>query len=258
MNTSSSGKISGKEFRMPDKHTFSFYSPLVIIDSWKTGLTVIIDNVDLLHRLIKVVKVQQGDAYVLFDQQKHALVETLSVLKKSIHVKIISIEKNDILAPSIVYMLPLLKKEALEEAVYSLSEIGVTIIQLAITQKSRQQLFGSKEFDRLKNIVISAAEQSKNYRFPELILPKKIKDFDQNIYTGAMKIVFDPAGPSFFEIRSSIINKNIVLLVGPEGGLTVEELDFLDLKEFRFCALTSTTLRALQAASVSAALFRLL
>ncbi len=288
------------------KHIFSFYCPLSIQASWLAGSIVWLQDQDLIHRLIKVIKIQKDDQFVLFDKKQHVSVQVLAALKKEIQVRIISVQNNPDLKPKITYLLPLLKKEALEQAVYSLAEIGVSEIRLVVTAKSRQSLMSpvasssgltrgsssektsSKEFQRLYSIVIAAAEQSKNYDFPELFESQALSDVVSDLSSSASKIVFDASGQSFFDVRtdlkpspliscgliqasplampdtaigSSILLKSsqeVILLVGPEGGITQDELSWLVEKQsFQTCALTQTTLRAVQAVAVSAALFRL-
>ncbi len=245
------------------KHLFSFYSPGLIQVSWSSGSVVWLDHQDLVHRLIKVVKVEKDDQLIVFDKQYHVLIQILSVLKKEIQARVLSVQVNVSLLPKITFLLPLLKKEALEQAIYSLCETGVSEIRLVATEKSRQALLPpAKELERLRNIVVAAAEQSKNYSFPELVEPKKLLDVAADLSaapccSSLSKIVFDVSGVSFFDIRQKQTQQEVVLLVGPEGGLTADELIFLKDHNFQTCALTQTTLRAIQAVAVSAALFRL-
>ncbi|MCX5924240.1 MAG: RsmE family RNA methyltransferase [Candidatus Dependentiae bacterium] len=240
------------------RHIFSFYSPEVISTVWVEGATISVRNDELVHRLAKVVKVQEGDICVLFDRYVHATVTIIQVTKKDIKILVDELRNNVTIQPKISFLLPLLKKEALEEAVYSLCETGVSEIQLVAIQKSRtSSAVTPKELDRLRGILIAAAEQSKNYSFPVLQDPKNIQDAVGSIPSGVDKIVFDVSGKSFFDIYKKTAGKSVVLSVGPEGGLTGEELDFLRNHGFESCALTKTTLRAVQAVAVSSALFRL-
>lgn len=240
------------------KHIFSFYSPNVISMVWVQGATIFVRNEELVHRLVKVVKVQEGDICVLFDSIMHATIQILQVTKKDIKIRVDELQNNVATTPKITFLLPLLKKEALEDAIYSLCEIGVNEIQLVATLKSRTiSAVTPKELERLRGIVIAAAEQSKNYAFPVLQGPKNFQDAVDLIPQGINKVAFDISGKSFFDIHKKTIGKNVVLSVGPEGGLTDEELNFLGNHGFDMCTLTQTTLRAVQAVAISSGLFRL-
>jgi len=247
-----------KHKQQSQKHIFSFYCPRSIQVSWFAGSTIWLQDQDLIHRLIKVIKIQKDDEFVLFDKKQHVGLHVLAVLKKEIQVCIVSIQSNVVLQPKITYLLPLLKKDALEQAVYSLAEIGVSEICLVITAKSRQSLMSEKELQRLCSIIIAAAEQSKNYVFPELLEPQELSEAVSGLSLSASKIVFDASGESFFDVRTKLKDlPEVALLVGPEGGLMQEELSLLENQNFQMCELTQTTLRAVQAVAVSAALFRL-
>ena len=238
-----------------DKHIFAIYTP----NLWKAEHTVqrslIITDPEIVHRLVKVLRIEAGQRFIFFDDMQHGEVEITTISKKDFSVKIISLENNIAQALKIRFLLPLLKKEALEEAVYSLAEIGVFDIQLVVTQKSRQRLLHEKEFQRLEAIVVSAAEQSKNYIFPKIYLPVLLSEIEYN--DNDQKFVFDPEGVSVFELKSTITEKQpVVLTVGPEAGFIQEELQKLGADGFKKCRLTPTILRAVQAVAIGVGLFR--
>ena len=251
-------------------HLFSLFTPNLSLNSWSIEQAIIVTDVDVIHRLISVLRFVSGDQVVFFNQQcvVHVLIQEVS--KKNIKIFVQDIQKHYPLLPQVTFLLPLLKKEALEQAVYSLCELGVNKIQLVVTQKSRQNLLHEKEFVRLQNIVIAAAEQSKNYNFSQLLMPQKLSEVVSkisNVIPGCEReskpfnIVFDPAGASFFDLREKFFQSSSTLyfslLVGPEGGLTEEELALVKKSEFVSCALTSTILTAVQAVALGAGLFRL-
>lgn len=238
-----------------DKHIFSIYIPNFFDTNYKIGIEKKIIDEEIVHRLVKVLRIEIGQRIIFFDHEYHGVIKILDISKKYFSIKAVSFEKNNKSLVEIKFLLPLLKKEALEEAVYSLAEVGVSEIQLVVTQKSRQKLLHEKEFQRLESIVVAAAEQSKNYIFPKIYAPVDL--FDLELGSRISKIVFEPQGESFFDLRPKTIEKIICLLIGPEGGLTQEELQNLEKKSFQKCRLTSTILRAVQAVAVGAALFKI-
>ncbi|MBI2344563.1 16S rRNA (uracil(1498)-N(3))-methyltransferase [Candidatus Dependentiae bacterium] len=240
---------------LSDKHIFAIYIANFWNNVYKVDAIVKIIDPDIVHRLIKVLRIQIGQRFIFFDSVYHGIIEISDISKKYFLVTIINFEKNIEPLVKIKFLLPLLKKEALEEAVYSLVEIGVSEIQLVVTQKSRQKLLNDNEFVRLEAIVVSAAEQSKNYVIPKIKLPIHLSDIQFSLQE--QKIVFDPQGESFFDLKVKILkSKEIHLLVGPEGGLAKEELQQLEHYLFQKCRLTSTILRAVQAISVGVGLFK--
>lgn len=238
-------------------HLFSLYVPHLKLDAWIKNQTIDLFDADLIHRLNKVLRFEVGDQVVFFDTKISASAAIQEISKKNIKIKVQEIQFHEQLKPHITFLLPLLKKEALEQAVYSLCELGINKIQLVVTQKSRQSLLHDKEFARLQNIVVAAAEQSKNYNLSELLMPQKLSEI---IFCAApsFNIIFDPAGKSFFDVREKLQSSSTInLLVGPEGGLTEQELSLLQKSNFVSCALTPTILTAVQAVALGAGLMRL-
>ncbi len=241
-------------------HLFSLFTPSLNLHSWASDQLVILSDADLIHRLSKVLRFAVGDQLIFFDTESFCKIVIREISKKNITVQVQSVQKHESLTPKITFLLPLLKKEALEQAVYSLCELGINKIQLVITQKSRQNLFSDKEFTRLQNIVIAAAEQSKNYSLSQLMAPKKLSDLLNDAISNSFNIVFDPQGASFFDLREQMMSKSdrvFSLLVGPEGGLSQQELSLVLKFEFVLCALTPTILTAVQAIALGAGLMRL-
>jgi len=239
-----------------DKHIFAIHNTNFWKDNFYVGLVKKLNDLEIVHRLVKVLRFEIGQKIIFFDSSYHGIVEIVDVSKKDLSVKILNFDNNIKESSEVVFLLPLLKKEALEEAVYSLTEIGISQIQLVVTEKSRHKLLHEKEFHRLESIIIAAAEQSKNYTYPKIFTPIHLSEV---VYQDqSLKIVFDPQGESFFNLRNKkATQEKIYLLVGPEGGLTFQELQKLENDSFEKYHLTSTILRAVQAVAVGAALFKI-
>lgn len=238
------------------QHQFSFYSPSFFMSHREIGSVVAMQDEDLVHRVSRVIKLKIKEKFVVFDQKQHALVELISCLKSEIKVLCCSLNENKALSPNITFLLPVLKKEALEEAIYSLAELGVNSIQLISTEKSRREIM-EKDMIRLQKMVIAGAEQSKHYAFPLIAPVKRLAECLDGLSLDSDKIVFDISGESFFEIHKKLSQEKVYILIGPEGGLTMQELLQFKKNNFNVCSLTPTVLRALQAAAVGAALFRI-
>lgn len=239
---------------LDNKHQFAFHF-LNMHLLQKKHIELVLDDKEIVHRIFKVVKLAIGENFVLFNQQAHALLQLVSSEKKSLTVSVLSYETNKQLNPHIVFMLPLLKRDALESSIYSLAELGVNEIQLIVTEKSRKKLT-EKEMLRIEKIVISAAEQSKHYAYPIVHEPKVMKAAVTCLPQDIKKVLFDVAGESFFK-QDTRSFKKLALVIGPEGGLTHQETSLLSRYKFQAIRLTETVLRALQAVAISAALFRL-
>jgi 16S rRNA (uracil1498-N3)-methyltransferase len=217
----------------------------------------IVDN-DLLHRVTRVLRLRNGDECILFDQSINVHVVLRSVeQKKTCTFDVITITKNNVLQPSITFLLPVLKKDSLSAVVYSLTEMGVTTIKLVYTQKSRKLFDDKKELKRLQRVVIAAAEQAKHFAYPDIVLPKSLTDIlATHECDKKSAIFFDPDGKSFLSLVPTVKSEqSLVLFIGPEGDLTIQEKKLI-VDKMTFCALTPTILRASQAAALSVGIIR--
>ncbi len=246
-----------KKFPISEKHQFAFYVPN--LDSFLQGEKNHIElfDPDLIHRIITVLRIEKGQTLILFDQQNNCVAQLAGNTKKSITFSLLKKNKNTILRPSITMILPLLKREAFEAALYSLAELGINKIQPVITRKS-QQNWSQKDAQRAHKIVVSAAEQSKNFSFPEIVPTIPFNEAITTLYDNIdAKIFCDPAGEPFSEFLAANKHSNsIILCVGPEGDLSLDEKQLVLRHAFVFCALTPTVLRACQATALAAGILR--
>jgi len=204
-----------------------------------------------------------GAICILFDRESHIRFELRSLTnKKYVEGFVKQRDNNAVLFPTITFLLPILKRTSFESALYSLVECGATKIQPVITHKASRQWGGQKEYNRSLNIIVAAAEQSKNFSFPTLQEPITLQEYCALTQQKKIdKIFFDPAGEHVTHIVKKLNESqctDLVLMVGPEGDLQQAEKRFLHTHGFQFCALTPTILRASQAVSLSVGMFRAL
>lgn len=242
-----------------DKHQFALYFAEFSKKQLTAGQTLTIKDVDLFHRIVNVLRLQPQEQCIFFDEHRHGEVTLQSFDKKNtITVSIDTIKENSDYKPHISFLLPILKREAFEHALYSLVELGANEIQLITTQKAHRKWGGSKELERLQRIMIAAAEQSKNFALPKIKEPVKLSDALQASTRDAKKVFFDAEGVHAYTLVQALKEspKNLVLLIGPEGDLTLEEKSILQQNNVEFCRLTPTILRAEQAVIVAMGLVR--
>lgn len=222
-------------------HEFALY----ISDLDTSKETTVITDPQITHRIGVVLRLQPNDTLVLFNRSVHCNAQVTEVTKKHVSVNLSHIKDNTNYQPSITMLLPLLKKDAFEVALYACVELGVNTIQLIKTQKSAPVRFDK---ERCNRIIIAAAEQSKNFNFPELHEPCTLEEALQKT-TEHTRIFADVSGGSLKEVITQK-SDSFCLLVGPEGDLTNDEKELLKEHTFIFCHLTPTILRSPQAVTV--------
>lgn len=243
-------------------HQFAFYCESVNAIRREARLDLHqLTEPELVYRIITILRLERNDRIILFDNQHHVFATIVGIdSKKSITVQIHEIAPNKQLAPTIHWLLPLLKREAFEEALYTLTELGAQTIQPVLTQKTVRFFGADRETIRCQKILRAAAEQSKQFSIPVLqpIIPLDIWLMKSQVPTVA-KIFFDPKGLPLRETLALVEHQKaqeIIACAGPEGDLTYEEKLKLNDQGFIFCALTPTVLRAQQAVAVGLGAFR--
>ena len=244
------------------KHEFALYreSLSLLVHKKVPGNSIIFSDEKLFHRMMTVLRLRIGDGCVFFDRDTFvtAVVQAF-VGKKQVHIEMRSIHSTAVLHSNITFLLPLLKRDDYEAALYALAEVGVNSIQLVFTQKTGNQWSGSRDSERAERILIAAAEQSKNFAYPQLHAPVSLEVALKKNAAAGTKIFFDPQGERLFDVMKTLHSnqpKSVLLLVGPEGDLSLEEKKMVQANNFIFCALTPTIMRAVQAAALAAGFVR--
>jgi len=237
-----------------DHHEFAFYAQVVktiqrdaVLDMYE------LTDPELVHRIVTVLRLEKGEEIILFNEQFHVKASIVALdAKRSVMVQLRELLPNKQLSPPIHWILPLLKRELFEEALYMLTELGATSIQPVLTQKTTRFWSEGKEQSRALRIMRAAAEQSKQFVLPEFhpIVPLSLWLLKMQS-PQVIKVFFDPAGIPLPQVLVLIEHhQEIIACAGPEGDLSYEEKLLLTDQGFVFCALTPTILRAQQAITV--------
>lgn len=229
-------------------HEFALYIAELHKKRVKKGQTVELVQHDLVHRISRVLRLNEQDGLILFDRAIYVRVIIETITKHTVLVRVTDTADNVPLKPLISLWLPLLKREAFEQAVYSAVELGANEIQLIHTQKE-QRHWREKELQRLQHIMIAAAEQSKHFALPTVHAPMPLLEAQPS----GRSIFFDPKGIPFFQCIQQLHHEKpvaLTVLIGPEGDLTEAEKFHLQQQKMQLVRLTPTILRAQQAVAV--------
>ena len=245
-----------------NKHLFALYVPELQKHIELNKKYIRIKDKDLFHRIAHVLRIQKDESVHLFDRQHNTIAKLKDFEKKdTVIFSFDAMQTNKTYSPTLQVVLPVLKKDALEQAVNNATQLGANHIQLVTTEKTQRKWHGAKELERLEKIIIAAAEQSKNFCFPLISEPVAL-NFVCARYKNAHRFFADPHGQHILhilnELDTELHTPELVLLVGPEGDLSLEEKKELKQADFRFVRLTPTILRAEQAAALLIGIFRAL
>ncbi|MFZ5953691.1 MAG: RsmE family RNA methyltransferase [Candidatus Dependentiae bacterium] len=236
------------------KHEFALYYPHLSDYNVTSGVITLTDK-ELTHRISSILRLQVNETVILFNKDIYVHLTLQAIARNRIDAIVNAIHKNKPIEPYITALIPLLKKDALETLFYHLVELGITCYQIVTTQKVQRSWQGEKEYQRLENIMIAAAEQSKNFFIPHSLgQPKPLSAVIEEYNSKPIqltKIFFDVDGQRISELFPQLTQSNHFLItVGPEGDLTDAEKRLLKEHNFYTCRLTPTILRSWQAATI--------
>jgi 16S rRNA (uracil1498-N3)-methyltransferase len=247
---------------MKNQHEFAIHFPILtpLIANSSAQETLKIEDADLVHRIERVLRLKESEAFVLFDQYNHArCVLQKFENRRTMEVFLLEVGPNQALVPELLVWLPVLKRDDLEEAIYSMVELGVNVVQLLLSGKVQRAWGGPRELERLQRIIIAAAEQSKNFAYPDILEPISFDAFLQKRNAASRLLFFDVGGKSLFEVITALrvdTPAQIEILIGPEGDLSPDEKKALQNTSTITCALTPTILRARQAIALGVGAIR--
>ena len=235
------------------RHEFALYTAGISAACLDKKLSSIITLVDeqLWHRLKHVLRAQSDTVVCLFDQTIAIEAQLYAFgSKNQLQFSIVSFIPKRSLTPDITIMLPLLKREALTDALYSCVELAANHVQLITTEKSQHAWSVERDNQRCQKIMIAAAEQSKQFNLPTIGNPIALANAVAALPRNSFRVHCDPQGAPLWNVLRQIEDakpSTLVLSFGPEGDLTAAERSHLYQHQFIASALTPTVVRSTQA-----------
>lgn len=204
------------------------------------------------HHIAKVLRMKAGRSIRLFNGQANAssglgeFSATLhSVDKKNVIVSVGEFISRNTESPlSVELGVCLIKNDRMDWLLQKATELGVTTITPLWSEYTDVKIPVDrleKKFNHWQQVIINACEQSGRVAIPVLNAPQKIAEWSRSVQADK-KYVLHPYVESAVLTSPSL--KSIAVLVGPEGGLSDEEVDLAKKHHFSGLALGQRILRA--------------
>ena len=212
------------------------------------GKILIKEKSDCNH-IQNVYRLNVGDKLRIVDGEYEYFTEIIEISKNEVAVKIL--EKNEdtySLNINIDVAMGILKNDKMNLAIQKLTEIGVKSIIPLKTERVVVRINEKKE--KWDTVARETLKQCRGVKFTEILPVKKLAEIDYKKYD---KIIFAYENSNKSKSLSEIIkqkDKNILYIIGPEGGITQEEVDFLKNNKAIEISLGKRILRAETAAIV--------
>ncbi|GLS27039.1 16S rRNA (uracil(1498)-N(3))-methyltransferase [Marinibactrum halimedae] len=189
-----------------------------------TGDSIKLDAQASRH-LTKVLRMEVSRPLLLFNGEGGEYSAEIIEVGKTVCVKILehdSIERASTLEISLV--IGLSKGERFEWVLQKATELGVSHIYPLFTERSEVKLRGErldKKLDHWRKIIVSACEQCQLNRLPTLHAPKPLFEVVNDIDADKKLVLHH-------RTQAQLVGQekpgSVAILIGPEGGLSEEEI----------------------------------
>jgi 16S rRNA (uracil1498-N3)-methyltransferase len=221
---------------------------------------------DELAHLRKVLRLEPGDRFIVFDDtgwEHEAVVRSFGAQRGDIDI-LRSYQAERESALQITLALGLTKGEKMDFVVEKATELGVLNIVPFTSTYTVPKLDDRKaeaRTERWKKIAVSAAKQSGRACLPKVYSFCGFREFVGKPWGDMLKLFFweKEGQQTLKQVHDSQPDARAVLLViGPEGGFSVEEADLAQRHGFRSVQLGPRILRAETAAVTALSLVQFL
>ncbi len=189
-------------------------------------------DTDSSHYLSKVLRLREGDQLSVFNPNDgEYAAQVSSISRKSVQLQLSSaiVCQSD---PRLHIHLGLgmSRGERMDYAIQKATELGISSISPLFTERCEVKLGEDRTEKRLAHwsgIARSASEQSGRCTIPLIEWPIKIADWLDQTHSPA-SFVLDHRGHNGFPVLDTA-PQSVTLLIGPEGGLSDQEIE-LDMQ----------------------------
>lgn len=194
----------------------------------------------------RVLRMQAGQELRLFNGDGHDYRAVITEAgKRQVQVDVTEAVTNTTESPLRVVLAQTLSKgDRMDYAVQKAVEMGVTDIIPLTTERCDVRLKGDREDKRLRHwqqIAISAAEQCGRARVPEIRPVMTVPQWLEHAQTCDVRLVLHHRTEHSLNNLSK--PASVALMIGPEGGLTAEEIVLAESNGFLPVALGPRVLR---------------
>jgi 16S rRNA (uracil1498-N3)-methyltransferase len=234
--------------------------PLFYIENFKPGQKEIVLDEENSKHIVQVLRMKEGEQLHLTDGKGNLITaEITDDHKKHCEVRIVATINHQPATRKITIAISLLKNSSrFEWFLEKATEIGINEIIPLICERSEKQKFRE---DRMKNILVSAMLQSQQCWLPVLHKPidYQLLFRQQDVIDASQKFIAHCIEDEKRNL-SDLVNESLpsqIILIGPEGDFTSEEVQLAIQNHFTTVSLGETRLRAETAGVVAATLLRI-
>lgn len=187
------------------------------------GTSYTFDNEDALHA-IRVLRTGVGETFWLSDGKgSFSTVKALEIGKRSMKCEVLESEFQEPLDIEYTVIQALPKGDRLKESTGLLTEAGAD--RIVFWNSARSIGKADKTLEKLDVTVREASKQARRFRIPEIVGPLSTAAVIDEIARTDLAIVFHESAITKISAITASSPKKALIIIGPEGGITDEELN---------------------------------
>lgn len=198
---------------------------LFFVDNLPTtvGATYEFDSDDAFHA-IKVLRIAAGEIFNLSDGAgAWSRVSVNNVNKKSMTVTVLESGFEEALAEQFTIVQAIPKGDRIKESIEMSTEGGVD--RIVMWKAARSIGRADEKLEKLQLTAREASKQSRRFRIPQVSGVATTDQVVDEIAKAELALVFHESATSTISRAVTADAKKVLIIIGPEGGLTDDEVE---------------------------------
>jgi len=182
------------------------------------------------HHIARVLRASVGELLTLFNGEGGEYTAVITHIdKKSVRVELTEFHAREVESPLQIHLAQgIARGEKMDFIIQKAVELGVTNIIPLVTARCNVRLDSEREEKRLQHwqaVAISACEQSGRNHLPTIAAPQSLAAWLPSLQNEKCFVLSPFAEYKLLKTDKLLVNTPVVLLIGPEGGLTDDEIE---------------------------------
>ena len=208
---------------------------------------------------LRALRLRQGEMLTLFNGHGgEYAAQLIEAREPEAEVQVVRFDPREAELPwPIIVAQGLSSGDRMDWTIEKSVELGATAIAPLAMSRSVTRLSEERAASRCRHwqsLAIAASEQCGRNRIARVEPAMPLTDWLASLPQATLRLVLAPGGASLASFRAPPDGRRIVLLAGPEGGLSDDELQAADAAGFRALSLGPRILRTETAAPVAIAM----
>ena len=203
---------------------------LFLVDKLESSQSIEVAG-DEAHHAIKVLRIKLGEEILVSDGAGNwvrAVVENIE--KKTLTAKVLERGFQEEKSPRLIVVQGLPKSDRVKDAIEILVESGVDLIIPWQADRSISK-WQKDSLDKWQSAAVAATKQSRRFRKPEIIDGLSLSELlEIESENSAFLVMHESATTKLSEVVTSKFAdmSEIIIVIGPEGGISDSELALLE------------------------------